>query len=379
MKALDKRNIDLQKAVVTHPFEEAARLELVELHTSVKTSLSSLVADLEKEDSSRKLYTNCKSQGKDPIPYPLFKSKEDEDIHKFLKEFKEALIRNQIPVKDQVKILRTNLKNFALEVVHKDITDIEVAYKLLIKHFGNSDKIWTAKFKVFLDECEKRWPSSDQNPKERFQKLSKLVSQLEELELLLADGSVDRAELYNASSVKKLFAIIPNEITNKVFESLEDTSTNEDKVRKLKTVMIKFKNTAQQKMLMDMSGEREIMKDKFNYGEQKNLCFYCREEWDTSTHIKEWGIFGCKELLKLSPDDRRTSLLKKKLCLACGFSRGSKISRDSRSHKCRNIAVELKCEGDYNGTQCKFNGLTCKHRKVKPIVKSKIKSKLNLD
>ena len=76
--------------------------------------------------------------------------------------------------------------------------------------------------------------------------------------------------------------------------------------------MIKFKNTAQQKMLMDMSGEKE--NDKFNSGEQKNLCFYCREEWDTSTHIKEWGIFGCKELLKLSPDDRRTSLLKKKLC-----------------------------------------------------------------
>ena len=77
-----------------------------------------------------------------------------------LKEFKEALVRNQIPVKDQVKILRKNLKNFALEIVHKDVTAVNEAYKLLVKHFGNSEQIW---FKVFLNECEKRWPSQDQN------------------------------------------------------------------------------------------------------------------------------------------------------------------------------------------------------------------------
>ena len=379
MKALDKRFIELKKAVVTHPFEEDARVELDDLHLLVKTQLSSLILSLEKQDTTRKLYTNSKSHGKDPIPYPLFKSKDDEDIHKFLKEFKEALIRNQIPVKDQVKILRTNLKNFALEIVHKDILDIEVAYKLLIKHFGNSDKIWAAKFRVFLDECEKRWPSNEQNPKDRFQKLSKLISQLEELESLLSSGSVDKAELYNATSVKKFFAIIPNEITNEVFEKIEDTSTNEDKVKELKAVMVKFKNTAQQKMLMELSCEKESLKEKFNYGEQKNLCFFCKQDWDSSTHIKEWGIFGCCELLKLSHDERRTSLLKKKLCLACGFSRVNKSSRDQRSHKCRNISAELKCEGDYNGGQCKFNGLTCKHKKVKPIVKSKIKTKLNLD
>ena len=104
---------------------------------------------------------------------------------------------------------RTNLKNFALEIVHKDILDIEVAYKFLIKYFGNSDKIWAAKFRVFLDECEKRRPSNEQNPKDRFQKLSKLISQLEELESLLSSGSVDKAELYNATGVKKFFCNYP--------------------------------------------------------------------------------------------------------------------------------------------------------------------------
>ena len=379
MKTLDKRYVELQKSVVLHPFSEEEETELANLHALVKTQLVSIVDNLEKEDSSRKLYTNSKSYSKDPIPYPLFKAKDDEDVHKFLKEFKEALIRNQIPLKDQVKILRTNLKNFALEVVHKDILDIEVAYKLLLKHFGNSDKIWSAKFRIFLEECEKRWPSGDQNPKEKFQKLSKLISQLEELEGLIASGSVDKAGLYNASSVKKLFSIIPKEISNKVFEKIEDTSTNEDKVKEIKAVMVKFRNTAQQKMLMDMNSDKEPLREKFNYGEQKNLCFFCKEDWDSATHIKEWGVFGCQELLKLSHDDRRTALVKKRLCLACGFSRNSKTSRDSKLHKCRNIATDLKCEGDYNGSQCKFNGLTCKHRKVKSSLKAKIKSKFHFD
>ena len=85
MKALDKRFIELKKAVVTHPFEEDARVELDDLHLLVKTQLSSLILSLEKQDTTRKLYTNSKSHEKDPIPYPLFKSKDDEDIHKFLK------------------------------------------------------------------------------------------------------------------------------------------------------------------------------------------------------------------------------------------------------------------------------------------------------
>ena len=379
MKILDKRNVELQKTVVMHPFSPEAKSELVDLHTLVKSKLSSVVTSLEEEDSSRKLYTNSRSHAKDPVPYPFFKSRDDEDVHKFLKDFKEALVRNQIPVKDQVKILRNNLKNFALEVVHKDITDIEVAYKSLIKHFGNSDKIWGAKFKVFLDECEKRWPLNDHSPKERFQKLSKLISQLEELESLIDSGSVDKAELYNASSIKKLFNIIPNEITNKVFEITDDESTNEDKIKNLKGIMLKFRNTAQQKMMMEITGDKELIKEKIHYGEQKNLCFFCKEDWNQATHIKEWGIFGCSKLLKMTHDERRTALVKKNLCFACGYPRTSKSSRDPRNHKCRSIPSELMCDSDYNGSQCKYNALTCKHRKAKASMKSKIRAKLNFD
>ena len=87
----------------------------------------------------------------------------------------------------------------------------------------------------------------------------------------------------------------------------------------------------------------------------------------------------CNQLLKLSHEERRTSMMKKKLCLACGYSRYSKGSNDPKSHRCRSIAVDLKCDGDYNGSQCRFNGFTCRHRKWKASVKSQIKAKFNFD
>ena len=93
------------------------------------------------------------------------------------------------------------LKEFALDIVQKDITNIETAYNLLIKQYGGADRVWAAKYKIFLSECEGNWPGL-QNPKQRYQKISKIVAQLEELETLITDGSVNKAELYNAVSVK---------------------------------------------------------------------------------------------------------------------------------------------------------------------------------
>ena len=157
-----------------------------------------VVRQLKDEDAKRRLYTFSKSQAKSSIPYPVFKSRDEDHIHKFVKETKELFIRNRVPISDQARILRTNLKGFAPDIVHKDITNIETAYKLLIKQHGGA-----AKYKIFLSECEGYWPGL-QNPKQRYQKISKIVAQLEELETLITDGSVNKAELYNAVSVKKL-------------------------------------------------------------------------------------------------------------------------------------------------------------------------------
>ena len=153
---LEKKDTELKKLVVLYPFESGPKDEWYDLFACVKNDVYEVVSKLKAADAERKLYTLARSQSKDAVPYPVFKSKETEDVHKFIKEFKEAFVRNQVAQKDQCKIFRTNLKGVALDIVSKDIEDVDKAYKLLIKQFGNTDQIWSARYKVFLAECQKR-------------------------------------------------------------------------------------------------------------------------------------------------------------------------------------------------------------------------------
>ena len=59
-------------------------------------------------------------------------------------------MRKRVSAVDQARILRSNLKRFALDIVHKDIIDIEVAYTLLIRQYGGTDRVWAAKYKLFV-------------------------------------------------------------------------------------------------------------------------------------------------------------------------------------------------------------------------------------
>ena len=222
-KHIDRNMLELEELVVLYPLPSDQKDELENMHQSMKKDLKQIVGDLEAEDLSRNLYTLSQSSSKDSIPYPVFRAKPDDDVHKFLAEFKDALVRNQIPTKDQVKILRTSsLKNFALEVVHKDVSEIEEAYKILLKQFGNADQVFASKFKIFMSECERKWPEIGVNPKEVYQKMTKLITQLDDLQKLVDNKSVDKGELFNSNNVKRLFTIVPTEITIKVYEKIDD-------------------------------------------------------------------------------------------------------------------------------------------------------------
>ena len=278
---------------------------------------------------NRKLYTLSQTSSKDSIPYPVFRAKPDEDMHKFLAEFKDALIRNQIPKKDQVKILRmSSLKNFALEVVHKDITDIDEAYKILLKQFGNSDQVFASKLKIFLNECERKWPEISTNPKELYQKMTRLISQLDDLQKLVDDKSVDKGELFNTHNVKRLFSIVPTEITLRVYEKIDENATNEEKVKALKNSLEVHRKTAQQKLAMELDEREKVsvnhlasQRTKKKVSNKQRQCFICQRDWNEQTHIKEWGIFGCPELLVLTSEQRRGELLNRNICFNCGWKR----------------------------------------------------------
>ena len=110
-----------KELVVLYPMDPEMKKELEDVYVLAKNTLKNIEIKLEEEDAKRKLYTNSQSKSKDSVPYPQFRAKDHEDVHKFIKETKKNFVRNKIPLKDQVKILRTNLRGFALEIVQKDI------------------------------------------------------------------------------------------------------------------------------------------------------------------------------------------------------------------------------------------------------------------
>ena len=60
----------------------------------------------------------------------------------------------------------------------------------------------------------------------------------------------------------------------------------------------KMRDIAQRKMIL-CTDEKSEKHDKLNHadGKPKRGCFIYHEEWVDTTHIKEWGIFGCPKLL----------------------------------------------------------------------------------
>ena len=75
------------------------------------------------------------------------------------------------------------------------------------------------------------------NAKERFLRIGRIITQLEDLQKLIEDNRVDKAELYNAASVKKLFKLMPEEVVNETLEEIKDNMTQEEKIKTLKTVL----------------------------------------------------------------------------------------------------------------------------------------------
>ena len=100
---MQKRKVELKKLVVLYSFSQVEEAKLDDYCQEVKEEIDKSVNLLKTEDSKRKLYTNAKNQSKDPVPYPMYKSKDDEDVLKFMREMKEGFVRNQVPLKDHVK------------------------------------------------------------------------------------------------------------------------------------------------------------------------------------------------------------------------------------------------------------------------------------
>ena len=87
LKEIGQKILDLKELVILYPLPADKKSELESCHTTLTMDLRQSVYNREKEDKTCQLNTLLKKQSKDSIPYPVFKSQSDEDLHGFINNF----------------------------------------------------------------------------------------------------------------------------------------------------------------------------------------------------------------------------------------------------------------------------------------------------
>ena len=84
------------------------------------------------------LFTLTTNKSKDTMVFPpILMGKTGENVYCFTKDFKEAIIANQVREADKVKMLRKHLASEAKQKISDHYQDIKAALTTLIEYFGN--------------------------------------------------------------------------------------------------------------------------------------------------------------------------------------------------------------------------------------------------
>ena len=80
---------------------------------------------------------------KENLVYPkAFSGANDENIFKFVKEFKDTIEADQVREVDKVKILMSLLTNAAKKAIGDLYKELDFALEELLESFGNEEIIW---------------------------------------------------------------------------------------------------------------------------------------------------------------------------------------------------------------------------------------------
>ena len=105
-------------------------------------AINSKVNSLYEEDIKPGLYSRSENKAKDTVVYPdAFQGILGDNVYKFVKEFKAAVVESQVMRSDQVKTLQRYLGGEAKERCGDHYTDLESTLTALTEYYGNASLI----------------------------------------------------------------------------------------------------------------------------------------------------------------------------------------------------------------------------------------------
>ena len=110
----------------------------------VENVMEDAIAKVKHEDKTRCLYSLSKSEFT-PRKFPKFGGLFHEDFHKWLNEFKSAIISNRVRYEDQCSKLRECLSVSVLKLIPSTIENVDAAYTILQSIYGDPARVMSSR------------------------------------------------------------------------------------------------------------------------------------------------------------------------------------------------------------------------------------------
>ena len=111
---------------------------------NLEQELNVAIDQIKEEDSNWCLYSLAKSKTT-TVKLPVFSGAQDEDFSKFKKEVEKGMKINRVKKYDQVSKLRDCLRLDAKGLIPSTMDDIEEAWKILVKRYGDPSRVMAAR------------------------------------------------------------------------------------------------------------------------------------------------------------------------------------------------------------------------------------------
>ena len=370
--------------------EETVGLELDEdLKSSVRDNFNQLLDTVQTKikqltllDSQLGLHTLAPSKVKENVVYPeAFKGEPGEDVYKFAREFKEAILADHVRACDEVKTLVKHLKGEAKRTVGEHHEKLDDALDDLKASFGNPQWIW----QTLKNDLEKKvnmpaWGKP--NTYDRLKTLNIMLDFIRRAQSLAKEHEGLFEEVYSASTISMIKLLVPPQYRDKMNLLIPMECAKKEKLSRIHNILDMEKdstlngipdniNYSLKKSETYNPRKSENYNPKANQFSKKNKNFPRRSNHDCHQHkhcITDWDMLGCVELYKLATVDERKGMLSSLgKCYMCGadrqnFNKNKSPPNQNTPHRCKWLPAgkeDARCTGNYGQGRCPNAAAMC--------------------
>ena len=359
----EKLDVDMVSIIVDDEVKNSYNEAYNDMVKIVTDTMSTLLL----ADKDLGLYSLADSKTKGTIQYPdSFGGKMGEDVFKFIKEFKEAVIADHVRKADEIKTLIKYLKGDAKASIGQHHKTLESALQQLEDNYGSPRLI----VEKYVRDYEKSFGNIRQwgkhGSKERVDAINKTTDFIRNLEDLATNhpGHL-KGEIYSKQTLLLLTKGMPHDYTKRLNETCGHKDPYEDWFSAIFDILEDCKCTNLSALSTGI-GASKVMKDDSHGTNKANQLSHNGHDCIKSSQCKDrWDFLGCVQLYKLiQVSEREAFLRERRACFKCGKSPFS--VKVGKMHLCswKNGKMSARCLGKHSsGGRCYKAAAMCADHK----------------